>query len=206
MSRPVLLLHGLWFNGVSLWWLGRRLRALGFRCGRFDYATVGDTPQRSVERLCDVLRAAPDGCDVVAHSLGGLLALQALRHAPQFDVGRVVCLGSPLAGSATAAALARWGIGPRMLGHSARLLQDGIGDWYGRAEVGVIAGDRPLGLGRLVGTLPPPHDGTVTVAETRVGGLRDHIVLPTSHTGMLFSDEVARQAAAFLRHGRFEHR
>jgi hypothetical protein len=71
-------------------------------------------------------------------------------------------------------------------------------------EVGAIAGSEPFGLGPLFVSLPPPSDGVVTVEETRIPGLRDHIVLPVSHTGMLLSDAVAHQLTAFLRDGRFE--
>ena len=48
------------------------------------------------------------------------------------------------------------------------------------------------------------HDGSVAVAETRLPGLADHVVVRASHSGLLFSDAAVRQAAAFLRSGRFE--
>jgi hypothetical protein len=51
--------------------------------------------------------------------------------------------------------------------------------------------------------LPAPSDGVVSVEETRIAGMRDHIVLDVSHTGMLLSGAVARQICAFLRDGRF---
>jgi hypothetical protein len=60
-----------------------------------------------------------------------------------------------------------------------------------------------LGLGRLFADLNADHDGTVLVEETRLPGAKDHIVLSTSHTGMLFSAEVAEQARWFLRTGTF---
>jgi len=203
-ERPVLLIHGLWLRSLSLLPLARRLRAAGFDCRRFDYATVGDTPERAVEQLCRRLHgAAPAQFDIVAHSLGGLVALQALRCDPELGVHRVVCLGSPLRGSSTAAALARWRIGPALLGRSAGLLQQGLSEWQGDAQVGLIAGRRPLGLGRLIHPLPMPHDGTVRLAETELPGLADHIVLDTTHTGMLFSSAVAQQVIAFLRDGHF---
>jgi hypothetical protein len=41
------------------------------------------------------------------------------------------------------------------------------------------------------------------VAETELEGTADRIVLRVSHTGMLFSAAVAKQAGAFLRSGRF---
>jgi hypothetical protein len=70
-------------------------------------------------------------------------------------------------------------------------------------EVGVIAGCQPYGLGRLLGGLHKPHDGAVAVHETQLAGARAHLVLPVSHTSMVCSREVARQAAVFLRYGRF---
>ena len=36
-------------------------------------------------------------------------------------------------------------------------------------------------------------------------GIKDHVVLPVSHTGMVFSTLVAQQAARFLRDGRFDY-
>jgi pimeloyl-ACP methyl ester carboxylesterase len=142
---------------------------------------------------------------VLAHSLGGLVTLRALQLHPEVPVHRVVCLGSPLCGSAAATGLSRRALTAASLGRSADLLQRGCGRWEGAAEIGVIAGNRPLGLGRYFGRLEGPSDGTVAVAETRLAGLADHIVIPASHTGLLFSAEAARQATAFLQHGQFQH-
>jgi hypothetical protein len=73
-------------------------------------------------------------------------------------------------------------------------------------EIGVIAGNYAVGLGRVVAwDLPLPNDGAVTVAETQVAAACDRVELPVSHTGMLFSRRVALQTAAFLRDGRFDH-
>lgn len=63
-----------------------------------------------------------------------------------------------------------------------------------------------MGLGRLFAHLNTDHDGTVMVEETHLPGAKDQIVLSTSHTGMLFSAEVAEQAAYFLRQGAFRKR
>jgi hypothetical protein len=73
-------------------------------------------------------------------------------------------------------------------------------------EIGVIAGRMPVGAGRIVAPdLPAPHDGAVTVEETRLPAMRDHVVLNVSHSGMLVSRAVAQQVEAFLRNGAFEH-
>ena len=53
--------------------------------------------------------------------------------------------------------------------------------------------------------LPAPHDGTVSVESTRLRGMRDHIVLPYTHTFIVAAGPVADQVDRFLRHGAFEH-
>jgi hypothetical protein len=117
-----------------------------------------------------------------------------------------VLLGSPLGGSRAAQGLARWPLGAAILGRNieAEVLKPQSREWAGRRDLGIIAGDLSLGFGRLVADLGGPNDGTVTVAETQLPGATDHIILPISHTGMLFSAQVAHQAAQFLAHGRFE--
>jgi hypothetical protein len=67
----------------------------------------------------------------------------------------------------------------------------------------VIAGDLPIGFGRLVGPLDEPNDGTVMVSETQIVGARQHLTVHTSHSALVYSDAVARHTAAFLRDGRF---
>ena len=51
--------------------------------------------------------------------------------------------------------------------------------------------------------LPKPNDGTVTVAETKLGPGYPHVVLDVTHTSMLFSRRVAQFACAYLKSGRF---
>jgi hypothetical protein len=68
----------------------------------------------------------------------------------------------------------------------------------------MVAGRIPRGLGALVAGFDELHDGTVAVSETRVPGLADHIVVDASHSGLMFSDEVAGRIDEFLRHGRFD--
>jgi len=61
----------------------------------------------------------------------------------------------------------------------------------------------PLGLGVLLQGLSEPHDGTVAVWETELPGINAHTVVPATHTGLAFSDDVAQLAVRVLREGRF---
>lgn len=201
-ARRVVLLHGLWMPGASMHWLSLQLREAGFASEIFGYYSVADGPDLAVPRLAALVEAR-GGADIVAHSLGGLIALQALREVPGLPVSRVVCLGSPLTGSGAAAGMLRWSPTAPLLGRSAGLLREGVGRWNGRAEVGVVAGCVPHGLGALFAGFDGDHDGTVAVVETRLEGITDHVVVECSHSGLLFSPEAAAQATAFLREGRF---
>lgn len=200
--RRVILLHGLWMPGVAMHWLSLQLRDAGFEPEIFSYHSVADGPDLAVPRLVELLRAGGEA-DIVAHSLGGLIALKALCDAPDLPVGRVVCLGSPLAGSGAAAGVLRWVPTAPLLGRSAALLQEGLGCWRGRAQVGVVAGCVRHGLGALFAGFDGDHDGTVAVVETQLEGIADHVVVECSHSGLLFSSEAAAQAIAFLRTGHF---
>jgi pimeloyl-ACP methyl ester carboxylesterase len=212
MSAVVVYVHGLWLTGAEAVLLRRRLsRQLGAHTRAFGYPSVKSDLLANVAALEAYLRAIPaDPLHLVAHSLGGLLVLTlferlARSNAGALAPGRVVLLGVPVRGSRSAQRLARWPGGRTILGKSAAdgMLVPGEHRWPGQRELGIIAGDSGLGLGRLLGPMELPNDGTVLVAETQLPGAKEHLTLRTSHSGMVFSAAVARQTAAFLRDGRF---
>jgi pimeloyl-ACP methyl ester carboxylesterase len=202
----VLLVHGLWMNRVVMLYLARALRRRGFAACAAGYFSAMHDLGRNARAIADAIAALDSPrIHVVAHSLGGVVALAALRERPDARVRRAVLLGVPLAGSASGRSLAarRWGA--PLLGTTRTLWGDMPRLEIPRGvEVGAIAGERRLGLGRLIGLeVPLPNDGVVAVAETRHPGLADHLVMPVAHSEMLFSGAVARAAAAFLETGRF---
>lgn len=179
------------------------LRAHGHATGIFGYRSILGSTGAAVDAVRERLRGGPP-THVVGHSLGGLMALEALRAEPALPVARVVCLGTPLCGSGAAQALSRHALTTLYLGRSAALLRTGCQVLPAGVEVGMVAGRRPRGLGALVARFDGMHDGTVGLEETRVPGLADHVVIDASHSGLLFSDEAVRLAAGFLEHGRFQ--
>lgn len=151
------------------------------------------------------LRSFGGPVHVVAHSLGGVVALETFTRHADLPPGRVVLLGSPVQGSRAAQAIGDWAVGPQILGSlaMAELAQPQARRWSGPRELGVIAGSRSAGLGRLFASLPVPNDGTVAVDETRLPGATSQIVHDVSHTGMLFSSAVAASTVQFLASGSF---
>jgi pimeloyl-ACP methyl ester carboxylesterase len=195
-------------GGWAMGWLAHELRAAGFRTRAVSYDSVSGGLDEHLERLqaelAEAEASAAERVHFVGHSMGGVLALQFLGRARPANVGRAVLLGAPARGSQAALAFERQAWGPMMLGRSAEL-------WHGPfldsvqagLEVGAIAGNERFGLGALLVALPGANDGVVTVEETRIEGLKDHLEMAVSHTGMLFSRPVAQQVVAFLQTGAF---
>jgi pimeloyl-ACP methyl ester carboxylesterase len=206
MRETVMLLHGLWLNRLAMQFLAHKLDGEGFAAQTFGYPSMDAGLAENAATLGRAIAALPQSAGrihLLGHSLGGLVILRYLQDATDARLGRAVLLGSPVAGSEAGARVAAHDFGRPLLGQSAALWETPQ-TWNLRGEVGMIAGSDQFGLAQLFVSLPGDNDGVVTIAETRVPGLADHIVLPVSHSGMLFSGAVADQAAHFLRDGTFQ--
>lgn len=202
----VVVVHGLYMPGSELFLLRRRLACAGFVPRQFRYRTLMHDLDRSAAGLAAFLADTPgETVHLVGHSLGGVVILKMIERYGVAGVGRVVCMGSPFTGSISAVNLLRLPGGKYLLGRALAQADREAAEraWNETRELGVIAGDCPRGMGRLIGVLPKPNDGTVAVAETRLPGANDHIVLPVTHLSMLWSADVASQVVSFLSSGRF---
>jgi len=201
--KDVILAHGLWVPGVVMQPLAARLARGGFRCHTFSYMGSKRPLAAHAERLARMARDIGPA-HFVGHSLGGLVVLEALHRHPQIGVGRVVLLGTSVRGNLAGRRLARHALGRCLLGKSEPLWREGREARWTRAErLGVIAGTRPFGLGRLLGSLAGSNDGVVTLEETAVEGMAERVVMPVGHSAMLVSARVAAQIAFFLSDGKF---
>jgi len=189
--------------------LAARLAEHGFRTHLFEFSGRQRPLEAEAEKLRRFARDSAGGAPVhfVAHSLGGLVALNALGGSDTPPVASVVLLGTPARGCMSGRRLARYAPGRWMLGESEALWREGtVAHWDGRAPLGVIAGSAlTLGFGRFLGRLPGVNDGVVRLEETEIDGMAERIVLPVGHTQLIFSTRVAAQTAHFLSNGVFSH-
>ncbi len=210
-TRRVVCLHGIWMPGAGMLYVKHRLESdNAYQVDLFSYSPVTETLDDVAAKLADFVAAGGDALThLIGYSLGGVVVLRMLALRQDIDVDRVVCLGSPLCGSRAAFHLNQLDWGNLILGKTIAegVLDDAAHRWAkGVAEsheIGIIAGDVPIGFGRLVAGFDEANDGTVAVAETRMPGAKDHLVLPVSHKGMLISRNVVDQTAAFLKRGEF---
>ena len=206
-QETVVLVHGLWLSGWSLYVLGQRLARYGFETCPFSYPSVSQNLLQNAERLQRFLvRLERPLVHLVGHSLGGIVIRALFHQHPAQPPGRIVTLGAPHGGSYPASVLVRTALGRKITGRSMQQLLAGMPTHWRPVDrdTGVIAGDISIGMGRLFPRFPRPNDGVVSAAEAQLPGATDITTLHVSHTAMVVSSQVAHQVCWFLKHGRFQ--
>ena len=200
----VILVHGLWYGSWALRALSHRLRRDGFMVRDFAYPATSTSLSAHASNLYEFAASVKsDGLHFLGHSLGGLVILRMMSETPELPQGRIVLLGSPLGGSAVARKMRNLPGSEKLLGEARTAIEKGYTRIPEGRETGMIAGSMGLGLGVMMGGTGGPGDGTVSLEEASCPGLHDRLVLPVSHTGLLYSAKVAKHAANFLETGRF---
>jgi len=197
-AELVILVHGLWLNGIELRCLGRRLERCGFSVCYFRYCSWRGTLEQAASALRRFLEQRKETrIHLVGHSLGGIVIARMLEEGGPNNQGRIVLIGSPQMGSRLAAALEGYRIGRFILGPVAGegIVRNRPAPPAGR-ELLVIAGTLSFGFARFFG-VTSPNDGTVAVAETTVPGARQ-LLVRASHMGMLFSRTAVADICRFL--------
>ena len=125
----------------------------------------------------------------------------------QSKLGRVVMLGPPNQGSELIDKLSEYPSISRLIGPAGMRLGTGKDMIHAELppidfEAGIIAGKHSINL-MLSRHIPGTDDGKVSVERTKAEGMRDHIVLATTHPTMLYSPKVCRQVMQFLKEGHF---
>ncbi|WP_426527076.1 esterase/lipase family protein [Bradyrhizobium sp. McL0615] len=208
----VVLLHGISRTALSFRKMQLALERAGFTTLNLDYLSRSKALEALAEDIHPAIQRFADGIDgavhFVGHSMGGLLArVYIARHRPK-RLGRVVMLGTPNGGSEIADRLKNFGafrafFGPagQQLGTQRSAVDDAMLPPIDYS-VGVIAGNRSIDP--VAGTmLPKPHDGRVSVANTRLDGMADHIIVETSHPWLVRNGLAIEQTITFVRDGSF---
>lgn len=208
MSEPqaVVLVHGIWMPGLEMSLLAHRLRDCGYQTYQFSYPSIRCDLKHNAVRLQGFVQKLEEPVvHFVAHSLGGLLLRQFFHDFPDQPPGRVVTLGTPHGGSQVARRMGRNPFGKALLGKSYKHgLRGDVPGWASQREIGCIAGNVSIGVGRFTGQISGPNDGEVSVAETLLAGMSDHKVFHLNHAGLVFSREVATAVCRFLRTAHFD--
>ena len=208
----VVLLHGISRTALSFRKMQLALERAGFTTVNLDYASRSKPLEALAADIDPAIQHFTDRIDgsvhFVCHSMGGLLArVYIARHRPK-HLGRVVMLGTPNSGSEIAERLKNFGVYRAFFGPAGQQLgtrrDAAIDALFPPVDypVGIIAGNRSI-YPIASRFLPRPHDGRVSIANTKLEGMADHVVVAASHPWLVRNSVAIAQTIAFLREGKF---
>lgn len=194
----VVLVHGICSNRYLMLPLAMKLRRSGYQTRLWTYLSLFGSNRKIGKKLAaEIHRLHATGkygkIHLVVHSMGSIVTRCALTEELPESLGRVVMLGPPNGGS-----------------HMATTLTPIYG-WL--TSTLVELSDKP---DSFVNQLPAPPDDVdigvlaaewdhvIHLEQTHLPGQRDHRVLNTWHTGVLWFRETCGEVVHFLKHGTFK--
>lgn len=143
----------------------------------------------------------------VTHSLGGILVRDYLARHTLPELGRVVMLAPPNRGTEVVDRIGHWrafkavnGPAGQELGTAKTSIPNTLGPVT--YPVGIIAGDRSINRvnSRMIAG---PDDGKVSVENTKLEGMTDHVVIHRTHPMIMKRRETITLTLRFLKTGSF---
>jgi pimeloyl-ACP methyl ester carboxylesterase len=190
---PVLLIHGYLATRGSIHLLEQRLTERGhvviaYRLGPIHLGDIRESAgyiARKIESMAT--QTGVDKVDVVAHSMGGLVALDYLKRLGGGKrIRRLVLLGTPIHGTWSAAL----GLLTTPLGRAGLQLLPGSTFLRELGEMPMPTGPEVFAVAAERDWLAPPHTTTLPGAR--------HLTVPTGHSGLLVDEGVANTVSDIL--------
>ena len=209
-ADSVILLHGLARSDRSMRKLEKALLDEGYSVHNVSYAsTRNNIEQLAEEAIGPALKLCPADRKLhfVTHSLGGILVRQYLSHHEIENLGRVVMLGPPNKGSEVVDKLRDFpgfhfinGDAGLELGTGESSVPNRLG--AANFDLGIIAGTRSINL-LLSRMIAGVDDGMVSVENTKLEGMHDHLEMEVTHPFMMRNSKVIEQVIHYLETGKF---
>ena len=208
----VVLIHGIRDKPYIMWKLEQGLSKSGYSIMNLHYPSVKADMDSIVSLVHS--RLAPrlqdyQKINFVTHSLGGIVMRAYLHKHKQSNFQRLVMIAPPNKGAIMAERFEDFFIYKWIYGQTGQKLGKDSTDYWQQIpppsiDFGIIAG----GLGNDKGfnpLIPGDDDGTVGVAETKIAGAQDFIVIPGLHTSLLWQNRTLEQVLYFLEYNHFKN-
>jgi triacylglycerol lipase len=208
----VVLLHGLARSSSSMQKMEAALQMAGYLVVNHGYPSrTASIESLSDEAIGSALKR-PDLNDCakihfVTHSLGGILVRSYFKRHEFPRLGRVVMLGPPNQGSEVVDEIGSLQIFQSIHGPAGRELGTGNHSTPNQLgpvnfELGIIAGDRSINWINSM-MIIGKDDGKVSVERTKVEGMKEHIVIHSTHPYLMKNRTAIAMTIRFLQSGTF---
>jgi triacylglycerol esterase/lipase EstA (alpha/beta hydrolase family) len=210
----VVLVHAFAWTARSMNKIAQKLNSEGYAVININYPSrkysieylAENFIAKTVNKLCvDKKRKI----HFVTHSLGGIIIRKYIRTHPKLLFGKVVMIAPPNHGSeivdfVKSNFLLKAYFGPvlQQLGTKKDSFINTDLKQAIKFELGVIAGDVCINpLARFI--IKGDNDGLVPVECTKIRGMKDHIIIHSTHLFIVSNKECIKQISYFLKYGYF---
>jgi len=211
-QATVILLHGITRSSRIMSKIADALSADGYDVVNLDYPStsmpiedLGEWVYEKLTPYCNIEKPL----HFVAHSMGGIITRFIIqKHRPE-NLGRVVMIAPPNKGSIVSDFMQRFQFYKKWFGPAGQQIgtnQRGIHRQLPPAdfECGIIAGDRTLDPWFSWFLYRCPNDGKVSVENTKLEGMKEHIVIHAAHLSLPKNNEAIAIVTNFLSYGTFK--
>ena len=211
LSDCVILLHGLARTALSMKPMEEALKAEQHEVVNIRYPSRDASIEVLAEKaITPALDQCPEDSSIhfVTHSMGGLLVRQYLSIHKLPTLKYVVMLGPPNRGTELVDKLGAFPGFHFVNGDAGLQMGTGETSWPNRLgpagfNVGIIAGNISINW-ILSALIPGTDDGKVSVENTRLEAMNDHIEMAVTHTFMMRNKAVISQVVHYLEYGNFK--
>lgn len=207
----VVILHGIARSSNHMEKMEKYLLKQGYDAINIDYPSTDYTLESLIYLVHqDISKKLTEDKTVhfVGYSMGGILNRAIInKHRPK-NLGRVVQLAPPNNGSEVSDFLKEnwlykkvYGPAGQQLTTNQQKIKELFGDIY--YDLGIIAGNRTIDpISSSI--IPGKDDGRVSIENTKLKGMKDHIVVSVAHPFLPSNKTVQQQTAYFLQNGVFK--
>ncbi len=213
MSDYVVILHGITRSSKLMDKLARQVASHGHAVFNENYPSTSAPIKQLAEGL--YLRIKPlcenlnKKLHFIAHSMGALITRYIIATYQPVNLGRVVFLAPPNQGSQLVDKLKWLWLFRKFCGPAGSEMGHGNDSFINSLppkinfELGIIAGDRSIDPFYSWFLLSGKDDGKLTIEETKLDGMKEHIVIHANHTYMPQNQEAIDLTIRFIQHGSF---
>lgn len=208
--KSIVFIHGFLSSSISMKYLANYFNK-NYKIYFFDYNSR-EYDYHTLEQLHLFISSLPENeIFIVAHSMGGLVTKNYLNTS-FFDkkISKVITIATPHNTSLCAQFI--FSKFPKFLGHAKDSgLLTSLNSWNKSITLGCIAGLDKWRINAnffliylmIFRNKREPNDGTIFIHEALDSFSLDNIIIPASHTGLLFNNRTITHIENFLTHNTF---